>query len=204
MTKEQRDELIDAIAETLQDTVDMDVPWSRYAENVFDLLEKHGVLNGADTTKVCEGLVDTALNDNAMAHMKKKLQGLTDDLYDYIEYSLKDDLAGNLSSLVRQMSDNVIEQLLAGNEDQMRRYLHCDLGGYDGRDNMDRFIVMHGMLYEHSPIILRRKIVEAFPDLIRNERITDLEAQVAALVKEMNRVEADKERMRRHYQGQDQ
>lgn len=197
MTKEQRDELIDAITETLQDTVDMDVPWSRYAENVFDLLERRGALNGTDTTKVCEGLVDTALNDNAMAHMKKKLQGLTDDLYDYIEYSLKDDLAGNLSSLVRQMSDNVIEQLLAGNEDQMRRYLHCDLGGYNGRDGMDRFIVMHGKLYEHSPITLRRQIVEAFPDLLRNERIADLEAQVAALVKEVNHLKADKERMRR-------
>lgn len=152
-----------------------------------------------DTTEAVKGLIETALNDDAMARLVKKMRELQDDLYGYVEYQLKDDLAGNLASLVSQMADNVIEQLLAGNEEQMRRYLHCDLGGYTGREGMNRFIMTHGKLNEHSPITLRRQIVEAFPDLIRNERIADLEAQVAALVSEVNKVTQDRERLRAHY-----
>lgn len=202
-TTDQREDLIDAIAETMSNTCDMDVSFTQYATAVVGMLEKRGTLHPKDETAAVECLVDAALNDNAMANMLKKMRELQDDLYGYIEYQLKDDLAGNLVSLVHQMTDGVIEQLLAGNEEQMHRYLHCDLAGYTGRENMERFIVMHGALYEHSPITLRRKIVETFPDLIKNERIIDLEAQVVALVSEVNRLEQDRERLRLYYQGRE-
>lgn len=150
------------------------------------------------TTEV-QCLVDKALGGDAEARLKKKCYEITDDIYGYIEYQLKDDLAGNLAALVQRMADNAIEALLAGDEQRMRAYLKCT-NYYTGREDMDRLIVNGGKLYEYGPVILRRKIVDAFPDLLKNERILDLEAQVAALVKVNVRVSDERDRARRGYQ----
>ena len=136
-------------------------------------------------------LVGKALSGDAEKHLKKKCQDITDDIYGYIEYQLKDDLTANLASLVQQMVDKAITALLNGDEELMRQYLACQEYGYTGRQDMERFIVIHGILQEHEPLVLRRKLVDRYADILKTERILDLEAQVAALVTEVNRQKAE-------------
>ena len=150
----------------------------------------------SDTGDAIQSLVEKALSGDAEKHLKKMCQDITDDIYGYIEYQLRDDLTANLASLVQQMVDKAITALLNGDEELMRQYLACQEYGYTGRQVMERSIVIHGILQEHEPLVLRRKLVDRYADILKTERILDLEAQVAALVTEVNCQKADIEQVR--------
>lgn len=166
-------------------------------------------------TEIADGLrksLEAGLSESAVKALAKKVDDITCFIEDDIMYRLKDDMAPNLVSFVEEMAKNTIDSLLAGNVEQMRRYLSCekrgDTGeydGYTGRFNpgawgarqsvVDQHPVIHGKLFEQGCIRLRRDIVNAHADLLKNERILDLEDQVRSLVEQVNKTNAEKERL---------
>jgi len=57
----------------------------------------------------------------------------------------------------------------------------------------------HGHLFETDGIRLRREIVEAHPDLLRNERIADLESIVEGLKQQVQKLELQIDEMTRRF-----
>jgi cytochrome P450 len=163
-------------------------------ENILDELES------AIETTLAKGITDRSLSQ-----ARKSIRDLADSLLDDFEYRVKEDLAPLLSGFVKQMATHVVTELLAGNESEMRRYLGCEVQGWnersDGAQGWGRkkeiwewHPVIHGKLFEHGAMTLRRDIVEVHRDLITNERIKDLEDQNRSLVEQVNRERAEKER----------
>jgi hypothetical protein len=104
------------------------------------------------------------------------------------------------------MAQRTVEEMLAGNEEQMRRYLKCESGRWNGRSDGDQgwgrqreahewHSVIHGRLFEQGAVALRKQIVDAHRDLLVNERILDLEDQVRSLVAQVNKANAATEAM---------
>lgn len=143
--------------------------------------------------------IEAALPEAEIDGLKKKVRDLTDSISEQIEWSIKDDLASNLSYHVKEMAGRAVEALLAGNEAEMIRWLSCDTRGYTGRSDgttygAQRSIeyqhpVIHGKLFERGCVLLRKQIAQAHRDLITSERIKDLEDQVSSLVAQNNALE---------------
>lgn len=138
----------------------------------------------------------------------KVIRKATDEIINTIEsqilWTLKDEMASQLSGWVVDMFNQAVEQLLLGNEDQMRRYLSCEKrretgeyavwtgrsDGYYGarwKEAHEWHPVIHGAVFKHGAMALRKALVEAHRDLLVNERILDLEDQVKSLVAQVNK-----------------
>jgi hypothetical protein len=160
-------------------------------------------------TKALEAAIAGGLSDDAMQTFTKKINTLSAEFEESLLWSLKDNLAYNLAGWVVDMAERAVEQLLAGNEDQMRRYLSCDKRSSDGQyicytgrsdgvnygAERDHHPVIHGRLFEQGALELRKKVAQANETLIRDERILDLEDQVKSLVAQVNKANAEKDRM---------
>lgn len=139
--------------------------------------------------KSCEA----GLSDEAMAKVKKQLHDAMAEAQSDFEYWIREDGSYNLSRFVQRMADEVIEKLLRGDIEEMRARLHCADNQWTGRDR--EHWVIHGRLSEHDPMLLRKQIVDTFPELLKDQRILDLEDQVKSLVQQVNKAEAEKDRM---------
>ena len=118
-----------------------------------------------------------------MTKLTKQLVTLSEEISEGVLWNLKDNLASWLADHVSSTASSVIEAIIAGNEQEARRYLGLKPSAYyDGRDFKPWFATS-STLHEAGPVELRRKIVEAHRDLITDERIVDLESQLAALAK---------------------
>ena len=138
-----------------------------------------------------------ALNDGLIAvvdteRFKKARQTLLDSLWDDIQYSIIDNMPEALEMLVRDMADRAVNAMLKGQPKEVRRYLHLD--GWTGRDRDHQ--VIHGKLHEPQTMELRAQVARANENLLRDERILDLEDQVASLVNTVNAKDAEIERLR--------
>jgi len=136
-----------------------------------------------------------ALSDKTLATLKKKLQDAVVDIGDELEYNLKDSLANSLAGYAEEMSFNTITALLEGDEERLRRYLKCTELSYTGRDSKHH--VIRGELHESGGIDLRHRIVNLHADLLKSERILDLESQVRSLVAQVAAYEARLDRIHR-------
>lgn len=152
-----------------------------------------------------ERSIEAGLTEQALEGFTKQIKNLSAEFEDSLLWSLKDNLAYNLAAWTVDMAERAVEQLLLGNEDQMRRYLSCDKRGPDGQyigwtGRSDGYgnpshSIIHGRLFEGSTIELRRKVAQANEALLRDERIRDLEDQVKSLVDQVNKANAEKEEM---------
>lgn len=142
----------------------------------------------SDLAKQLEAALVAGVTDEALAIVRKKVEDVTATIDDYLTYSIKEELSHGLSRYAVDMAQRAIESLLSGNEEQMRRYLTCQHGGYTGRDRGHS--VINGTLFETGGIALRRSLVDAHRDLISSERILDLESQVKSLVENVNKLES--------------
>lgn len=140
-------------------------------------------------------LMDSALSDDVRARLKKKADVIAEEFSSHVEYWITDHLGYYLAQYIHDHADRAIESMLAGNEEMFRRYLKCQDGGWNGRDS--EHSVIHGRLFEADCIEVRRKLCEAFPDLLKTERILDLEDQVRSLVVQNNKQSAELEAMLR-------
>lgn len=136
---------------------------------------------------------EAGLSDKAMERVKKQLSDALGEAQSDFEYYLREDGAYNLGRFVVRMAEEAIEAILKGDDAEMRRRLHCVEGAWTGRDR--EHPVIHGRLFEQGAIALRKQIVEAHAELIKDQRILDLEDQVKSLVGQVNKAEAEKDRM---------
>lgn len=138
--------------------------------------------------EICEAL-DTIIPDADMKKLEKQAQAIADEIASTVEYNIKENLAGWLADHVSSAASSVVEAILAGNESEARRRLSLKPEAYyDGRDFKPWFNTS-SKLHESGPVELRRKIVEAHRDLITDQRIADLEAQLKGLVEKYYRIE---------------
>lgn len=133
-----------------------------------------------------------SLDDPRFSTVKKLIEKISVEVEEQILYAVQDNMSANIAYNVASCAGRAIEAVLAGDEDQFRRWLYADKRGYTGREKAGE--VIHGKLFESSAIALRKKIVDAYPELLKSERVIDLEEQVKALVDANNKLRADYER----------
>lgn len=158
-----------------------------------------------DLRTAFEQEITKGLTEKAIEGLQKDVRKVADSFEDDFMWNLKDNLACNLTAYVADMAERAVEQMLAGNDDQMRRYLSCDKRGEDGQyigwtGRSDGYgnpshSVIHGRLFEQGALELRKKVAQANEALIRDERIRDLEDQVKSLIEQVNKATAEKEEM---------
>lgn len=158
-----------------------------------------------DLRTAFEQEIAKGLTEEAIGNLQKDLRKVADSFEEDFMWNLKDNLAYNMTAYVADMAERAVEQMLAGNDDQMRRYLSCDKRGPDGQyigwtGRTDGYgnpshSVIHGRLFEQGALELRKKVAQANETLIRDERILDLEDQVRSLVEQVNKANAEKASM---------
>jgi hypothetical protein len=141
-----------------------------------------------------EQAVRDSITDEMMKHFKKKVLDVLCDIESQMEDNIQNDISYNIAYICERMADDAIESMLRGDEDQMRRYLGCKPGGYTGRERCGE--VIHGKLFETGVIETRRKLVDTFPGLLKDERVLDLESQVSSLVSQVNKLNLQLEECR--------
>lgn len=132
-------------------------------------------------------VLEEGLSENTKKTVIKRLEDILCYIEDDIQYDMIERSRYNLSSFVVKMAENAVNSILEGNEKRLKYYLSCNEYNYTGRDRDHS--VIHGTLFESGPFELRKKIVEAYPELLKNERIKDLESQVSSLVNQLNALE---------------
>lgn len=149
--------------------------------------------------------LESGISDDAMKAVQKQTNSILETIESDLNWRFKDELATNLVCWVADLASSAVDQLLRGNEDQMRRYLHCERpygshyngrqDGYHTRDPEGQHPIIHGQISSADFVNLRRELVNAHRDLITDERIKDLEDTVESLRLQVNRANADKEKM---------
>lgn len=133
-----------------------------------------------------EDVLTECFSESVQVAMRTKIDDALNQAADNFEFHFKQDFSSNMSMWVHRMAESAIEHMLKGDESEMRRYLRCEEGRYNGRDGRHR--VIHGKLFETGAVELRKQIVNAFPELLKSERVLDLEDQVSSLTAEVNRL----------------
>lgn len=151
--------------------------------------------------------IEKGFSDTAIKTIKKNVEEILVTIQDDIEWRLKDDAAYDIQTFIVQMSEKAVKSLLEGNEAAMLGYLEANEGGYTGRSTgynpggRDLHPIIHGTLFEYGGIALRKKIVDAHSDLLKTQRILDLEDQVKSLVEQVNEANRSRDIMYERCKG---
>ena len=150
----------------------------------------------AEVTEQHEQTVRDYLDERSRERLRAAIGEIVDAEFDRFEDYADEQIA----ALAVDRAEDFIKRVLNG-DDNAGRSLFC------ARSESDRYhtigydsgkpwaSVIHGTLYETEGIQLRRQLVEAHADLLRNERIADLEAIVEGLRQQINQLEADNRRL---------
>ena len=79
--KQQREELVDDIRDTMSDTCDMDVSFSQYAEAVVKMLEKRGLLQHQINSAILDKIKAMETAEMLMRDQYRRAGHLSDDMY---------------------------------------------------------------------------------------------------------------------------
>jgi hypothetical protein len=106
-----------------------------------------------------------------------------------------------ISQVAAIRAERFLERVLNGDDDAAMALLGDKHGGsryrQDGCNHGKPWAnLINGRLFESGGVALRRRIVEAHAELLRNERIADLESVVAGLTQQVRELIADLERCR--------
>lgn len=145
--------------------------------------------------------------DPRWKQVQKLLKDAATEFEDTLLWRLREDMPSQLASVARQAAERMIESVLAGDEKELRRWLNCDSGAYTGRagegyyahSQAEAHPMIHGKLFEQGAVLLRKQIVEAHADLLKNERILDLEDQLRSVTLQYQKLHAERERDRERY-----
>ncbi len=129
--------------------------------------------------------------------IKKAIEGLIDDEFD----ALQDHADEYISQVAADRAEKFLSRVLQGDEDAAMALLGDSLGGgryrKSGYDEGTPWAhLIHGRLFETQQITLRRQIVEAHAELLRNERIADLESVVDGLTRQVQELTTELEQCR--------
>ena len=109
-----------------------------------------------------------------------------DEMWTMIEDGVIGEMPMQIEDMIRRRADDAIKAMLLGDEKMVRRHLKLD--GYTGRNDASRFddrdlhILIGDGLHEGGILKIRAAIASANRDLIEQERIKDLEDQLASMV----------------------
>lgn len=137
---------------------------------------------------------DFDYTDASFDRPRKLARECAEEMFDSFLYAVEDRLAANIQEKIRRCAEYAIEAVLKGDDKELRRWLSAQEHGYNGRERDNN--VIHGTLFEPGCMELRRKIVEAHADLLKNERILDLENQLESVRKQVVDLENECERLR--------
>lgn len=131
-------------------------------------------------------------------HRRKAIKAEMDGLYDDMMEELAQYASLHISETATARAVKFLEKVLNGDEESARalfgaedssRYRAC---GHDKGKPWSSLI--HGSLFETGEVKLRRKLVEVHADLLRSERIKDLESVVDGLTRQIKKLEEDQNR----------
>lgn len=138
----------------------------------------------------CEKVTEF-LSQERKESVKKEVSAIVDEEFDRLEEYANEFISKVAAHRCERYLEKVLDgddkaakQLLGGNGDRYK------MGGHDAGEPWSQLI--HGKLFETRGIRMRRKIVEANAELLRNERIKDLESIVEGLTLQVNKLEREK------------
>lgn len=132
---------------------------------------------------------------------RKQIKGVIEQLVDD-EFERLEEYANEfISQTAAARAEKFLERVLRGDDDAAMALLGDRNGGsryhaFSSNAGKPWAELIHGKVFETGGIALRRLIVEAHADLLRNERIADLESVVAGLTQQVQKVTAELERCR--------
>ena len=142
-----------------------------------------------EVDETTEALAKECITEARRKAIKEAVEAIIDDEYDRLD----DYAEEHLRNVAASRAEHFLERVLEGDEDAVRQLLgdnHSDryrTSGYDSGKPWAELI--HGRVFETGGIRLRRKIVEAHPELLRNERIADLESIIDGLTQQIGKLE---------------
>jgi hypothetical protein len=131
----------------------------------------------------------------------KQVKGFIDSLIDDEYERLREYADESISQTAAARAERFLEKVLAGDEDAAMALIGDKHGGsrrriFGSDEGKPWASLIHGRLFETGGIALRRSIVEAHPELLRNQRIADLESVVEGLTLQVRELTRDLENCR--------
>lgn len=142
-------------------------------------------------TDEIEALTAKILTPEVAANLKKTLDDELAPIWEAAVDAVIEGAAESVSRVAADRATRYLNAVLAGDEKAAHELF--GLTGFDGRKT--ELPVIHGAIFEAKPVELRRKLVEAHADLLKDARITDLEILLEAArrqVAEMQRREDER------------
>lgn len=142
--------------------------------------------------------------DPRWERVQKMLKDAATEFEETLLWRLREDMPGHLAAVARDAAAKAIEAVLNGDEQELRRWLSCDSGAYTGRagegyyarSQIEAHPIIHGKLFEQGAVLLRKRIVDAHAELLKTERILDLEDQLASVTLQYNKMKDERDRER--------
>jgi len=154
-----------------------------------------------DVHEVTEEQVEVAkefLSKGRREAIRGEIEQLVQEEFEHLEDHAADFLAARAGA----RAEHFLLRVLKGDEDAAMALLGDKYGGSRHRliglnKGKPWAELIHGKLFETNGIRLRRQIVEAHAELLRSERIKDLEAVVEGLEAQVRKKDAEIERLHR-------
>jgi len=149
-----------------------------------------------------------ALNEEKAAEFlsqgrKKEITSAIESIIEDEFYRLEEYAADHLQDISRNRAEGFINAVLNGDNDAASELFGAGNSSRYRQSGWDAgkpwASIIHGLLFQSSQMELREKLVAAHPDLLRNERIDDLESIVEGLTRQIRKLEKDLETCRESY-----
>ena len=128
---------------------------------------------------------------------RKQLDNLAYELGNKVVADVKESLARDINQEAAERAEKFLLRVLDGSEDAAKALFDCgDSSRYEQRGAHARRPwpkVYSGSLFQSSSASLRQRLVAAHADLLKTERIKDLEATVEGLRKQIVELEERKD-----------
>lgn len=135
----------------------------------------------------------TFLSQNRKDAIRREIEQIIDEEFDRLEEHADEYISG----VAADRAERFLARVLEGDDDAAKELLGDTTFSSDryrllGPDATKPWAhLIHGRLFETGGIQLRRQIAEAHADLIRNERIADLESIVDGLSRQVRELETE-------------
>jgi len=132
---------------------------------------------------------------------KKQINSLMSDVFDKHYYWLEENAPLSLSEESVSRAKKLLAAVLEGDNEAAGALFET---GHDSRRVNEIFNnagkpwseIIRGKMHQTDAITLRQKLCELYPDLLKNERILDLESQVESVTRQLAEANKDLSRMR--------
>ena len=138
------------------------------------------------------------LSDDSAKAITKQIKDIAETVLDDEFARLEDYAAEYISQLAAWRAEKFLERVLNGDIDAAKYLLQSNCSRYRN-DCTPWANLIHGTLWQTDAMKLREQIVAAHADVIRNERILDLESIVDGLTKQVRELTASLDAMRDRY-----